>query len=90
MDINEKLESFEKALKSMDFKPEFEEKLRNVVLPIVERTGDLLPINIFRATNHVSMLFPYQAEELAKRFEEILETGTYSNPIDRFWKNRKK
>jgi hypothetical protein len=90
MDIQEKLDAFEKALKSMDFKPEFEEKLRNAVLPIVERIGDLQPLNIQRATTHITLLFPYQAQELANRFEEILETGSYSNPIDRFWKNRNK
>ena len=88
MDIQEKIDAFEKALKSMDFKPEFEEKLRNAVLPIVERIGDLQPLNIQRATTHITLLCPYQAQELAKRFEEILETGSYLNPIDRFWKKK--
>ena len=54
MDIQEKLDAFEKALKSMDFKPEFEEKLKNAVLPIVERIGDLQPLNIQRATTHIT------------------------------------
>jgi hypothetical protein len=90
MDLQEKLDAFETALKSMNFREDFETKLRNMVLPIAESTGDLLPINIYRATSHISLLSPYQAEDLSKRFEEILETGTYLNPIERFWKNRNK
>jgi hypothetical protein len=90
MDIQEKLNAFEQALKSMNFREDFENMLRNAVLPIAERTGDLLPLNVYRATSHISLLSPYQAEDLSKRFEEILETGTYLNPIERFWKNKNK
>lgn len=89
MELAEKIKYFEQALSSLELKEKFEQTIKDVVLKFIDSNGDLTPLSLFRLTNHISLLSEYNAKELATRYEELLETGTYSNPIERFWKNRK-
>ena len=77
--LEEKLEAFDKALESMNFRPEFQEKLRNVILEISSRIQDLRPINIARGLSHITLLSSHQAQEVADRFFEYLTEGKHKH-----------
>jgi hypothetical protein len=81
--LEEKIEAFENALKSMDFKPSFENLIRTTVLNIVSVINDLKPINIERGTRHNTMLTQYQSEELAQRFVEYLTMKKHRTSVER-------
>lgn len=83
--LEEKLEAFDKALESMNFRPEFQEKLRNVILEISSRIQDLRPINIARGLSHITLLSSHQAQEVADRFFEYLTEGKHKTSIERMF-----
>jgi hypothetical protein len=83
--LEEKIEAFDKALNSMNFRPEFQEKLRNVILEISSRINDLKPINITRGLSHVTLLSSHQAQEVADRFFEYLTEGKHKTSFERIF-----
>ena len=83
--LEEKLKAFDKALESMNFKPEFQEKLRNTILDISSRINDLKPINISRGLTHISLLSSFQAQEIADRFFEYLTEGKHKTSVERMF-----
>ena len=83
--LEEKLEAFDKALESMNFRPEFQEKLRNIILEISSRIQDLRPINIARGLSHITLLSSHQAQEVADRFFEYLTEGKHKTSIERMF-----
>jgi predicted Zn-dependent protease with MMP-like domain len=88
--LEEKKDAFEKALSTMNLRQEFADKLKDIVMEIADRLGDLRPINIARSLAHNTLLSQYQAQELADRFFEILTEGKHKTSFERMFPNKLK
>lgn len=86
--LEEKIVAFELALNSLNYKPEFTDKLRNTMMSFVERIQDLKPINITRGLTHNTLLSSSEAQELADRYFEYLTEGKHKTHYERRFGNK--
>ena len=83
--LEEKIVAFESALNSMDYKPEFANKLREIIMSLIDRIQDLKPLNISRALAHNTLLSSSAAQELADRYFEYLTEGKHKTSFERIF-----
>ena len=88
--LEEKKDAFVKALDTMNFREEFTNKLKDVVMELADRIQDLRPINISRSLSHNTLLSSHQAQELADRFFEILTEGKHKTSFERLFPKKLK
>ena len=86
--LEEKVAAFDSALNSLNYRPEFTNKLRDIIMLLVDRIQDLKPINITRGLTHITLLSSSQAQELADRYFEYLTEGKHKTPFERRFGNK--
>ena len=89
MNIMNDLEIFEAALDDMKFRPEFRNKLYSIVEEFYDRFGSLNETQIFRLTNHITLLSGSDAEELANKFNDLKVYGQTYNKVSRYFRDKK-
>ena len=89
MNIMNDLEIFEAALDDMKFRPEFRNKLYSIVEEFYDRFGSLNGTQIFRLTNHITLLSGSDAEELANKFNDLKVYGQTYNRVSRYFRDKK-
>ena len=88
--LEEKIAAFESALDSLNYKPAFTNKLKEIIMSLVDRTQDLKPINITRGLTHNTLLSSSEAQELADRYFEYLTEGKHKTSFERMFANKLK
>ena len=81
--LEEKIAAFDLALNSLNYRPEFTNKLRDIIMLLVDRIQDLKPINITRGLTHNTLLSSSQDQELADRYFEYLTEGKHKTSFER-------
>jgi hypothetical protein len=81
-------EIFEIALDSMRFKETFTNKIREVVRTFYDQYGSLNQTQVFRLTNHITLLYKEDAEELAERFMDVKNYGKPYNKASRYFRDK--
>lgn len=82
------LEIFETALSEMKFNLQFKNKIYSVVEQFFNGFGSLNETQIFRLTNHVSLLSSSDAEELASKFNDLKVYGQAYNRVTRYFRDK--